>query len=83
MDVQDIVALTVVGGAVFYVGRSLWRMMEGRSGQCGGGCGCSASREPKSARGDNRGLTRTPLMSPDQIGKPAQPDSPPVEQSSH
>ena len=51
MDLQTILALLVVLGAVAYVGRRLWRTVRpavrassggdgGDGGDCGSGCGC-------------------------------------------
>jgi hypothetical protein len=43
MTVQDIIALLIVGVAVLYAGRALWRTLHGETG-CAGECGCSAKR---------------------------------------
>jgi hypothetical protein len=47
MDLQTILALLVVLGAVAWVGRRLWRTLRpavrpssGGGGDCGSGCGC-------------------------------------------
>ncbi len=71
MGVQDLVALTVVAGAAWYVARVFYRMGKGRAG-----CGCETDGKKSacSAQGAaaRAGITRVPLISTDQIGKPYQ-----------
>ena len=71
MGVQDVMALTVVAGAAWYVARMFYRMTKGRAG-----CGCQQDGKKGgcSAQGaaERAGITRVPLISTDQIGKPYQ-----------
>ena len=71
MDMQDIVALVIVTGAVYYVTRSLWRTLGSSKGS---GCHCSHDKSEDKANLDPqakpRVLKRTPLIPVDQIGIP-------------
>ncbi len=61
MGIQDIIALTVVAGAVAYIVRSLWRTMKQQAG-----CGCDQGKKGSTVRG----AKRTPIITADQIGRP-------------
>jgi hypothetical protein len=82
MNVQDIIALAIVGVAVVYAGRSLWRTLHGDSG-----CGTCANHEHLSLAGRGDGvsvddavpddrssqsmaLKRKPLVPIDDVGRP-------------
>jgi len=69
MSVQDVIALAVVAVAAVYAGRSLWRTLHGETG-CAGECGSKHASEEAAPR---RTLRRVPLVSLDEIGKPAPP----------
>jgi len=71
MNVQDIIALIVVGVAVVYAGRSLWRTLHGETG-CGGECGCSKNDDP--ARKD-RALKHIPLVTINSVSAPEARDT--------
>lgn len=62
MGVQDVLALMIVLAAAAYAGRKVF-------GSGGGSCGgCAQSREKTATTpGD---LKPTPLLTPDQVGKP-------------
>ena len=76
MGIQDYLALTVVAVALAYAGRSVWRMLNGKTG-CATNCGCGDKPAKAGAvRPPPRGLTRVPLVTLDQVGKPASPASP-------
>jgi FeoB-associated Cys-rich membrane protein len=51
--------LAIVAGAAIYVGRSFWRSMHPKKGNCGG-CGCHKSASPSAS-------SQTPLISADSI----------------
>jgi len=73
MGVQDIVALTIVAGALVYAGRGLWRTMAGR-----GDCACPGQKSCPSARKSSAkkpvpvspALKRLPLVSLQQVRRP-------------
>ena len=71
MGIQDILALTIVSGAVFYVTRSFWRTLGSRDGP---GCHCSHSHPPAESNNtsatDSMRIKRNPLVPLDQIGVP-------------
>ena len=71
MDIQDVVALIIVTGAVYYVTRSLWRTLGSSNSN---GCNCSHKKSEDKANRDPhakpRDLIRTPLVPVDQIGIP-------------
>jgi len=58
MNLQDVLALLVVGGAVAYSFRFVRRVMKGDCG-CGAGKACAARGDGK---GRSRALVRTPLI---------------------
>lgn len=58
MNLQDVLALLVVSGAVAYSFRFVRRMMKGDCG-CGASKACAARGDGK---GRSRGLVRTPLI---------------------
>jgi len=71
MGIQDYLALTVVAVALAYAGRSVWRMLNGKTG-CAPNCGCGDKpAKAGAARPPPRGLKRVPLVTLDQVGKPA------------
>jgi len=71
MEIQDYLALTVVAVALAYAGRSVWRMLNGKTG-CATDCGCGDKPVKAGAvRPPPRGLKRVPLVTLDQVGKPA------------
>jgi len=72
MDVQDIIALTLVAAAAVYAGRALWRMLNGKTG-CASHCGCGDKPTPSDASPaiSQRGLKLVPLVTLEQVGKPA------------
>jgi len=72
VDIQDIIALGLVAAAVAYAGRTLWRMLHGKTG-CATNCGCGDKpAEPATSQAPpRRGLKRVPLVTLDQVGKPA------------
>lgn len=71
MGIQDVVALIIVTGAVYYVTRSLWRMLGSSKGS---GCHRSQKKSKDNAKHDpqakSRHLIRSPLIPVDQIGIP-------------
>lgn len=71
MGIQDIIALSLVAGAALYAGRSLWRMLNGKTG-CASNCSCGEKpTEPgASPAPPRRVLKRVPLVTLDQVGKP-------------
>jgi len=71
MGIQDYLALTVVAVALAYAGRSVWRMLNGKTG-CATNCGCGDTPAKAGAlRPPSRGLKGVPLVTLDQVGKPA------------
>jgi hypothetical protein len=71
MGIQDYLALTVVAVALAYAGRSVWRMLNGKTG-CATNCGCGDKPAKAGAvRPPSRRLKRLPLVTLDQVGKPA------------
>ena len=71
MGIQDYLALTVVAVALAYAGRSVWRMLNGKTG-CATNCGCGDKPATGGAiRPPSRGLKCLPLVTLDQVGKPA------------
>ena len=72
MSIQDVIAIALAGGALFYVVRMTWRSMSGR-----GGCGCGSGKGTCSAStagsdGSRRdGITRRSFVSLDLVGKPS------------
>jgi len=71
MGIQDYLALTVVAVALAYAGRFVWRMFHGKTG-CATNCGCGDKpTNPEAPRSPARGLKRVPLVTLDQVGKPA------------
>jgi len=71
VGIQDIVALSVVAGACFYVARTIWRQMS--SGSCG--CDASCNKNEAAARA---GIKRTPLVTLGKQETPKNPADPPV-----
>ena len=71
MDTQDIIALSLVAAAAVYAGRTLWRMLNGKTG-CASHCGCGDKPTPSDATPvpSPRGLKRVPLVTLEQVGKP-------------
>lgn len=71
MEVQDVVALMIVGGAVYYVTRSLWRTLGSSKGST---CHCPQNQSKDEANREQqtnpRHLKRTPFIPVDQIGIP-------------
>lgn len=80
MGIQDIIALSLVAAAAVYAGRTLWRMLNGKTG-CAPNCGCGDKPTPPDASPatSQRGLKRVPLVTLEQIGKPkpSAPTEPP------
>jgi len=74
MGIQDYLALTVVAVALAYAGRSVWRMLNGKTG-CATNCGCGAkpTQSDASPATSNRGLKRVPLVTIEQVGKSVPP----------
>ena len=72
MGIQDLIALALVAAAMAYAGRSVWRMLNGKTG-CATNCGCGDKRADKgeAPAAPRRGLKRMPLVTLDQVGKPA------------
>jgi len=72
MDIQDVIALTLVAAAAVYAGRSLWRMLNGKTG-CASHCNCGdkPAQSDASLLPPQRGLKRVPLVTLEQVGKPA------------
>jgi len=72
MGIQDIIALTLAAAAAVYAGRALWRMLNGKTG-CAPNCGCGNKPAPSDATpvSSPRGLKRVPLVTLEQVGKPA------------
>ncbi|MEK7730387.1 MAG: hypothetical protein AAB363_00865, partial [Planctomycetota bacterium] len=68
MDIQDIIALSLVAAAAVYAGRALWRMLNGKTG-CAPNCGCSDKPTPADATPapSQRGLKRVPLVTLEQV----------------
>ncbi len=69
MDIQDILVIVIVGAAILYVTRSLWRTLGGK-----GGCHCSQNQ---SSDGSNScgstnpmGIKMTPIVPLGQVGLP-------------
>jgi hypothetical protein len=54
MGFQDVIALSIVAVACYYVAKSVWKQM-------GGGCGCDASCNSKDAVERTR-IKKTPLV---------------------
>ncbi len=75
MDLQEVTALTVVAGALLYVGRSVWLRMKGR-----GGCACAHAKrttpDNDGASKKSGGLSRLPLVTSDQVSRPYPSRSP-------
>ena len=69
MDVQDILALTLAAGAGIYVFRALIKTVSGRRG-CGCGEGKSCGQSGQASTTGQHGLTRRPLVSVGEVGKP-------------
>jgi hypothetical protein len=77
IGLQDLVALAVVAVAVVYAGRSLWRTLHGETG-CGGECAskCTATGDAGEQPAVRRTLKRLPLVTLDEMTKPAHPRQP-------
>jgi len=71
MDMQDIIALSLVAVAAVYAGSTLWRTLNGKSG-CASHCGCGNKpiQSDASPVPSQRGLKRTPFVTLGQVGKP-------------
>jgi hypothetical protein len=80
MDIQDIIALSLAAAAAVYAGRTLWRMLNGKTG-CATNCNCGDKPTPSDAVPvpSQRGLKRVPLVTLEQVGKPipSAPTEPP------
>lgn len=61
MEVQDIIALTLVAACVAYLIRTFQRQVQGRSG-----CGCAHAKNGTGCGAINR----LPLVTPDAVGRP-------------
>jgi len=63
MDLQDIIALSLVAAAAVYAGRSLWRTLNGKTG-CASNCHCAdkPSMPNTNQISPPRGLKRIPLV---------------------
>lgn len=72
MGIQDIIALTLAAAAAVYAGRALWRMLHGKTG-CATNCGCGnkSTQSDASPATSQRGLKRVPIVTLEQVGKPA------------
>lgn len=64
---QDLIALVIVIFTAWWLLRHFTRVA--KTGQCGSGCDCVPDTTKKAPSND-RGLKRTPLVEPDQIGRP-------------
>jgi len=80
MSIQDVIAIAVAAGALFFVLRALRRQLV--QGGCGGTCKCSASKSAsESAAGETAstasaktgplGIVRHPFVPLNQLGLPA------------
>jgi len=71
MEIQDIIALSLVAAAAVYAGRTIWRMLNGKTG-CASHCGCGEkpTQSDASPVSSPRGLKRVPLVTLEQVGKP-------------
>jgi hypothetical protein len=49
MTLQTIIVLVIVAGAAAYLASRNLRMFRGKSGGCGGGCGCSSAKKADDA----------------------------------
>lgn len=69
MNVQDVVALVIVGGAVLLIVRRGWAMLRGR-----GGCACNKGMGKngpiKTPNSPAMGLRSRPFLPLDRVGKP-------------
>ena len=72
MGIQDLIALALVAAAMAYAGRSVWRMLNGKTG-CASNCGCGdkPANKDDAPAATRRGLKSVPLVTLDQVGKAA------------
>lgn len=63
MGIQDIVALSIVAAACYYVAKSVWQQMSG------GGCGCDSGCKTEQAVERTR-VKKTPLVTLEAAPKP-------------
>jgi FeoB-associated Cys-rich membrane protein len=61
MTLQTIVVLVIVAGAAAYLASRNLRMFRGKSGGCGGGCGCSSKSGPGGSKSSEAPLQQVSL----------------------
>ncbi len=65
---QDLIALVIVIFTAWWLVRHFTRVA--KTGQCGSGCDCAQDATRKTSA-DDRGLKKTPIIEPENIGRPA------------